>query len=101
MRHTGSRIQKYSPESIRGAVGQTVPHTRSVAVIDGNRNVAYLNGNDSNRNLSLNNFDNDWDDNYRFLAVRNYSFFSRDPLSGVLFASCLRHPPSVLPISNN
>jgi hypothetical protein len=75
-------------------------HTRSVAVIDDNRNVAYLNRNDSKRDLNLNNFDNDWNRNYRFLAVRHYSFFSRELFSGVLFANCRRHPPSILPISN-
>jgi len=59
----------------------------SVASINGNRNVAYLNRNDSKRNLNLNWFDNDWNANYRFLAVRYYQSFSRDYFSGVLFAS--------------
>ena len=46
-------------------------HTKSVAVIDDERNVAYLDRNDSKRKLNLNRFDNDWNDNCRFLAVRH------------------------------
>ncbi|MDO8467244.1 MAG: hypothetical protein Q7S83_03855 [bacterium] len=37
---------------------------------NGNRNVAYLWSNADKRNLNLNWFENDWNDNYRFLAVR-------------------------------
>ena len=37
-----------------------------------NRNVPYLNGYNGNRKLNLNWFDNDWNDNWRFLAVRNF-----------------------------
>lgn len=44
----------------------------SVGNVNGNRNVAYLDHNDRKRNLNLNWFDNDWNDSYRFLAVRNY-----------------------------
>jgi len=36
---------------------------------NGNRNVAYLNKDSNERNLNLNWYDNDWNDNYRFLAV--------------------------------
>jgi hypothetical protein len=43
-----------------------------VAKINGNRNVAYLNRNDSKRKLNLNWFDNDWNDICRFPAVRYY-----------------------------
>ncbi len=50
----------------------------SVCEVNGNRNVAYLNRNDVKRNLNLNWWDDDWNGNYRFLAVR-YSFcFSRE-----------------------
>ena len=38
--------------------------------VNGNRNVAYLWNDDNGRNLNLNWIDNDWNDNYRFLAVR-------------------------------
>lgn len=37
---------------------------------NGNRNVGYLNSNSDNRKLNLNWFDNRWNPNYRFLAVR-------------------------------
>jgi len=37
---------------------------------NGNRCVAYLNRNDSKRNLNLNRVDNRWNDNCRFLARR-------------------------------
>ena len=44
----------------------------SVTILNGNRNVAYLNSDDRERNLNLNWIDdNDWNRNYRFLAVRN------------------------------
>lgn len=44
----------------------------SVASIDGNRHVPYLNRNGSERNLNLNWWDNRWNANYRFAAVRNW-----------------------------
>lgn len=51
---------------------------------DGNRNVPYLNRNADKRNLNLNWFDNDWDSNYRFAAVRNSLCFYA-ALCGVFF----------------
>ena len=42
----------------------------------GNRNVAYLNRYDAKRNLNLNYFDDDWNEYYRFAAVRNDYFFT-------------------------
>ncbi len=39
--------------------------------VGGNPNVLYLNRNDSKRKLNYNWFDNDWNDNYRFVFVRN------------------------------
>ena len=74
--------------------------TSSVGRVNGNRNVPYLNKDGSKRNLNLNRWDNDWNSNYRFLAVRYSRCFSR-VVSGVLFKSCLFHPPSILPISAN
>jgi hypothetical protein len=38
--------------------------------VNGNRNVVYLNRNDAKRNLNLNDWDGDWNDNWRFLGVR-------------------------------
>lgn len=43
------------------------PHNS--AQVNGNRNVVYLNRNDAKRNLNLNNWDDDWNDNWRFLGV--------------------------------
>src|ERR1700742_2101312 len=43
----------------------------SVAKVSGNRNVPALWKNGTKRNLNLNWFDNRWNDNYRFLAVRH------------------------------
>lgn len=71
----------------------------SVGKVNGNRNVPYLSRNDSKRNLNLNWWDNDWNSNYRFLAVRNFYSFSRDSLSRVLFKSCFFQPPNIFPIS--
>lgn len=67
--------------------------------IHGNRNVPNLWRDDSKRNLNLNWWDGDWNDNYRFLAVRYIYCFSRDVFSGVLFASWRFQPPSILPTS--
>ena len=41
---------------------------------NGNRNVPYAWDNSGKRKLNLNYFENDWNDNYRFLAVRNSLF---------------------------
>lgn len=41
---------------------------------NGNRNVGYLYYNDGQRKLNLNWIDNDWNDNYRFAAVRQFLF---------------------------
>jgi len=37
---------------------------------DSNRHVPYLNWNSDERNLNLNWFENDWNENWRFAAVR-------------------------------
>jgi hypothetical protein len=52
---------------------------------NGNRNVPYLNWNDAKRNLNLNWFENDWNENYRFAAVRNSLYFSRLILAGLFY----------------
>jgi hypothetical protein len=54
----------------------------SVAKVNGNRNVPYLNRNDAKRNLNLNWWDNDWNGSYRFLAVRHCRYFSRPSVGG-------------------
>lgn len=51
-------------------------YTLSSCKLDGNRYVSYLNRNDAKRNLNLNNWDDDWNANYRFLAVRYFPCFS-------------------------
>ena len=53
------------------------PARGSVAKVNGNRNVPYLNRNDAKRNLNLNWWGGDWYGNYRFLAVRHCHDFSR------------------------
>jgi hypothetical protein len=40
-----------------------------------NRNVPVLNFDDNKRKLNLNWFDNDWNDNYRFLGVRKCFYY--------------------------
>lgn len=78
-----SRI-RYSPESfvttharLKGWWhGRHVAHG-SVGSVNGNRNVPYLNRWNDERNLNLNWHDNDWNGDYRFLAVRHSRRFSR------------------------
>ena len=71
-------------------------HEGSVAKVNGNRNVHELNKDDSKRNLNLNWFDNDWNGNCRFLAVRHSHDFSRPSTGGSfalqLFAPSAKHP---------
>jgi len=43
---------------------------------NGNLNVPYLYSNADERNLNLNYFENDWNENYRFLGRRNFLYFS-------------------------
>ena len=71
----------------------------SVTKVDGNRNVPYLYRNDAKLNLNLNWLDEDWNANYRFLAVRYFYGFSRGFTSGVLFCNWRFQPPSIFPIS--
>ena len=78
-----------------GGGADGVSHDGSVAKINDNRNVPCLNKDDSKRNLNLNWWDNDWNGNYRFLAVRHCHDFSRPAWAGVLLTICRRHPPSI------
>lgn len=41
---------------------------------DGNRYVSELNYDDNDRNLNLYNWNDDWNDNWRFAVVRNFFF---------------------------
>ena len=61
---------------------------------DGNRNVAYLNGNAANRKLNLNSWSNRWNGNWWFLAFRYYLRF---PPSGGFYFIALIQPPSIFP----
>ena|SRR3989338_8677347 len=64
---------------------------------DGNRNVPYLNGNADKRNLNLNEESNDWNDNYRFLAFRQFIYFSSSLRVGKFLSRDISdglHPPS-------
>ncbi len=54
-----------------------VSHIGSVCNMNGNRYVLELWNDNGKRNVNLNNCDDDWNPNYRFLRVRNsYFFFS-------------------------
>ena len=83
-------------EHSMGGGADGVSHDGSVAKINDNRNVPCLNKDDSKRNLNLNWWDNDWNPNYRFLAVRNFHCFSRYLTGGSfvlqLFAPSTEHP---------
>ena len=94
-----SRIRYSSCEAIGEQWHGRLLAQGSVGKVNGNRNVLYLDRNDSKRNLNLNWWDNDWNANYRFLGVRHYLCFSSDFVGGVLFRSCRFQPPSILPIS--
>jgi len=72
------------------------PARGSVAKVNGNRNVPYLNRNDAKRNLNLNWWNNDWNGNCRFLAVRHCHDFSR-PSVGGSFAYNLSSPAAEHP----
>jgi len=72
----------------------------SVCVLNDNRCVAVLYEDTDGRNLNLNWFDNDWNDNCRFGAVRKSLHFSPNYLGEFCFVSCPFHPPSIFPISS-
>lgn len=71
-------------------------HEGSVAKVNGNRNVPYLNRDDSKRNLNLNWWNDDWNPIYRFLAVRHFHDFFRH-LTGGSFICELLAPPTEHP----
>lgn len=56
---------------------------------NGNRNVPYLWNDSGERNLNLNWRENDWNEDYRFLAFREH----------IHCFSCFFHPPIILPTS--
>ncbi len=57
-----------------------------VVLVDGNQYVSYLNGNPDNRNLNLNNADNEWNDNTWFLGLASESFIlPRSPVESGKF----------------
>ena len=67
-------------------------------------NTAVFNQWNDERNVNVNRNDNDWNDNWWFAGVSNYTFFSlvRTPASGEFcFESCPCHPPSILPASSS
>lgn len=66
---------------------------------NGNLNRAYVNGNENGVKLNWNWTDNQWNRNCRFVAVCNSSHAPSVYSEGVSFRSCLRQPPSILPIS--
>ena len=63
--------------------GGLVAYIRNV--LDGNMQVPIVNWNGDNRNLNANNWDDDWNDKYRFLFVRKSLSFSRKLITGVFF----------------
>jgi hypothetical protein len=71
---------KDGPKSIQGTTARKVPRTSS-AKVNGNRYVLYLNRNDAKRNLNLNNWANDWNDNWGFLGA------PRSPISHSAFSA--------------
>ncbi len=65
---------RFNPESIQRVVAWAVGRIFDWQRPDGNRNVPYLNDWDDKRKLNLNSFENDWNENYRFAAVRNWIY---------------------------
>lgn len=63
----------FDPKSIQGVVVRMVSRTVS-AKVNGNRYVMCLNRNDAKRNLNLNNWANDWNDNWGFLGAQRSRF---------------------------
>lgn len=71
---TSSRTHAAQCEYSRGSATDGLLHTKdgsSRVNPNGNRTVPYLNDWNGKRNLNLNDWDDDWNANYRFLAVRN------------------------------
>ena len=66
-----------------------------------NRNVPYLNEWNSKRKLDLNWFENDWNEDCRFLAVRNSLHFSAPRWAEFSFCVFLNQPPNCRPTSFN
>jgi len=99
--------------SVRYAGGLIVPHkiqpqeysrggeTDGMSHILGQLCYLYLNRNGVKRNVNVNrtNLDNNWNENCRFLLVRDYLLFTPPYLGGVCFSCCFSQPPSILPAS--
>ena len=90
-------------ENSKGGGLEDISHNGSVwRNPNGNRNVVCLNENDVKRNANLNWFENDWGDDWRFAAVRNFLYFPA-AVGGVfsdLEMTNPIHPPSIFPISS-
>ena len=100
-----SRSQmRYSPKSIRWTViRKFFGIFRSVwQDKNGNPCIAYLNGNQDNRNANLNHVANRWNRNYRVLALSQSLHLCSSPTycrGGVPFFKLFIHPPIIFPIS--
>ncbi len=70
---------RFNPESTRGMVAWAAGRIFNWQRPGGNRNVPYLNDWDDKRKLNLNSFENDWNENYRFAAVRNWIYLTKPP----------------------
>lgn len=65
-----------------------------------NRNVPYLNENSQKRNLNLNDWDDEWNANYRFAAVRNSLLDTATPALRSGSFCCELASPSTEHLSN-
>jgi hypothetical protein len=92
-----------SREYSRDGGSEDILHNDSVwRNLNGNRNVVCLNRDDAKRNADLNWFENDWNDNWRFAAVRNSLYFpviAGGVFSDIVFTDPIQ-PPSIFPISS-
>jgi hypothetical protein len=102
---THEELYLYSQKDKKAGKKYPILALGSETHVNGYRNVAYLWNDDNGRNLNLNWIDNDWNDNYRFLAVRkSLHVFSNNshPLDGGCFVCrYFCQPPMSFPISFN
>lgn len=52
---------------------------------NGNRNFSYLNGNADNRNLNVNKFNGNWNDNWWFFGLCQFLYSPLNKFGGVSF----------------
>lgn len=64
---------------------------------NGKRNIPYLNWNGNERYLNLNWFENDWNENYRFVALRKSFLFSPPNFGGFILEILATHLTSYRP----